>query len=391
MTQLTRARLGEVLRLDVDSVAVNSMETYATAGVRSFGRGLFLRGPVTGAESSYKTFNRLKRDQIVLSRLFAWEGAVSLVPPDFDGVYVSTEFPTFAVDLTLALPAYVGHFVRWPQFHEQLAGLTRGLGQRRKRVHAEQLLECEIPLPPLDVQRESVERLDAVTGAVAELSESSRSALKLSDALAVSLAARPDLDERTKRLTGWEEVGLGSVMVQADNKVKVTPDGVYPNLGILSYGRGLFEKPDIDGSRTSAAVLNQVRSGQFIYSRLFAFEGAYAYVPPEFDGRFVSNEFPTFDPNPDLLDARWLANVMRSPSSWAELRGSSKGLGVRRQRVPVEAILSYRIWLPPIETQKSMVAAIDRIESIQAARVDVERRTAALIPAELNRAFAEIK
>jgi type I restriction enzyme S subunit len=38
-----------------------------------------------------------------------------------------------------------------------------------------------------------------------------------------------------------------------------------------------------------------VRAKQFIYSRLFAFEGAYGVVPDEFDGLFVSNEYPTFD------------------------------------------------------------------------------------------------
>jgi type I restriction enzyme S subunit len=284
---------------------------------------------------------------------------------------------------------YLGLLCRWPDFWELLRSLSRGIGSRRERVHPDDLLGLEIDLPPIDVQRRVARRLGATADASSAIADLTRRAQELSDALSVSVSARPDLNERGRLRAGWQDLELNSVMVPAENKVKVEPDNAYPNLGILSYGRGVFEKPDIDGSRTSAAVLNQVRSGQFIYSRLFAFEGAYAYVPPEFDGRFVSNEFPTFDPNPDLLDARWLANFLRSPSRWAELRGSSKGLGVRRQRVPVEAILSYRIWLPPIETQKSMVAAIERIESIQAARVDVDRRTSALVPAELNRAFAE--
>ena len=46
--------------------------------------------------------------------------------------------------------------------------------------------------------------------------------------------------------------------------------------------------------------LRRVKEGQFIYSRLFAFEGAYGMVTKEFDGAFVSQEYPTFkcDPNP---------------------------------------------------------------------------------------------
>ena len=57
-------------------------------------------------------------------------------------------------------------------------------------------------------------------------------------------------------------------------------------------GRGVFDKPPIEGTRTSAKTLYRIRSRQFIYSRLFAFEGAYAAVPPRCDGRYVSNEFP---------------------------------------------------------------------------------------------------
>ncbi len=68
----------------------------------------------------------------------------------------------------------------------------------------------------------------------------------------------------------------------------------YPNLGIFSYAHGLFGKPPIDGSATSAGTLFRVRSGQFIYSKLFAFEGAYGVVTEDYNGRYVSNEYPTF-------------------------------------------------------------------------------------------------
>ncbi len=133
---------------------------------------------------------------------------------------------------------------------------------------------------------------------------------------------------------------------------RVEPNLSYPNVGIYSFGRGLFTKADIDGSMTSAKALHRIRAGQFIYSRLFAFEGAYTYVGDEFDGYFVSNEFPTFDVDPERLESRWLANYLRSPERWAELGGASKGIGVRRQRVPVEAVLNYEVWLPPICVQQ---------------------------------------
>jgi hypothetical protein len=103
---------------------------------------------------------------------------------------------------------------------------------------------------------------------------------------------------------------------------------------------------------------------------------------------YVSNEFPAFETDPEQLDARWLASFLRSPDRWADLGGRSKGLGVRRQRVPVEAVLDYELWLPPMATQRTMIAAIDDIEKANAARQAVLQRIDALLPAALNEAFA---
>jgi type I restriction enzyme S subunit len=204
------------------------------------------------------------------------------------------------------------------------------------------------------------------------------------------MATRPDLDGPAKSRAGWHRARLGSAMQLANSRVLVEANESYPNVGIYSFGRGLFEKPEIDGSSTSATALYRIKAGEFIYSRLFAFEGAYAYVPPEFNGFYVSNEFPAFETDPEQLDARWLASFLRSPDRWAELGGRSKGLGVRRQRVPVEAVLDYEIWLPPMTTQRAMVAAINDLERAGAARLAESERIDALLPAALNEAFAGV-
>jgi type I restriction enzyme S subunit len=179
-------------------------------------------------------------------------------------------------------------------------------------------------------------------------------------------------------------------MQPAFDSIHVEPEGSYPNLGIFSFGRGLFAKPNIEGGATSAKVLNRVHAEQFIYSRLFAFEGSYAFVVREFDGYFVSNEFPTFDTDPEQLEARWLANYLRSPDRWAELASSSKGLGVRRQRVPVESVLAYELWLPPVEQQRAMVQMIDRLEQARVSRAQADAWIGSLAPAAVNEAFAGI-
>jgi hypothetical protein len=223
---------------------------------------------------------------------------------------------------------------------------------------------------------------------LAELVDTEREILALLEKLEGELGwALPDPEDGDEEAGLWRQVRLGSAMQPAIERVTVQANRSYPNVGVYSFGRGLFEKPEIDGATTAATTLNRIKAGQFIYSRLFAFEGAYAYVPSHFDGYYVSGEFPAFDTDPEQLDARWLAAYLASPDRWADLAGRSKGLGVRRQRVPVEAVMNYEVWLPPIAKQRAMVGTIDSLDRVRAARRGADKRFDALLPAALNEAF----
>jgi type I restriction enzyme S subunit len=163
--------MGEVLSLARDEVPVKLEETYHTAGIYSFGRGLFARPPITGAETKYKTLYRLHQDQLVLSRLKAWEGAVAIVTPDFHSMCVSQEYPTFEVNSEHAEPSYLSWLCRWDHFWDALRNQSKGVGARRDRVHPDRLLAVEVPLPPLEEQR----RLAGIARTMDELDKVTRS------------------------------------------------------------------------------------------------------------------------------------------------------------------------------------------------------------------------
>jgi type I restriction enzyme S subunit len=151
---------------------------------------------------------------------------------------------------------------------------------------------------------------------------------------------------------------------------------------MYSYARGLFLKRPIAGSATSAKVLFRVKKDQFIYSRLFAFEGAYGVVPAEFDGAFVSNEYPTFDVDRSRLLPQFLELYFKQPTVWEAVAKASTGVGHRRQRVPPSGVLSTTIPLPPLSDQQGMVARIDaiagKIEEAKRLRGEAEQEAAAL-------------
>jgi type I restriction enzyme S subunit len=160
-------------------------------------------------------------------------------------------------------------------------------------------------------------------------------------------------------MKGWPKVALGELLQHASEPVRVQQGAEYPNFGIYSFGRGLFAKPPISGLQTSAGTLYRVRAGNFIYSRLFAFEGSYGLVDDAFDGHFTSNEYPSFSLDTSRLVPGFLRAYFLFPLVWQEIAMGSKGVGSRRIRVQPDKVLAHRIPLPPLSEQHAIVASLD--------------------------------
>lgn len=176
---------------------------------------------------------------------------------------------------------------------------------------------------------------------------------------------------------------LGKVLRLERKPVRVDPSLEYPNLGLYSFGKGVFPKPPISGAATSAPTLYRVKAGQFIYSRLFAFEGAFAVVPSEMDGWFVSNEYPTFDVDESKVLAEFLRLAICRRATWEELAGMTVGMGHRRQRLHPDAFLAFEMDLPPLEEQHRIVGAVGAADGLARAAI-VEAQAARALAAALH-------
>lgn len=176
----TSVVLGDVMELSVEQVVVDDHQSYELAGVYSYGRGLFSRGPMQGSSTQYRVLNRLHEDDFVVSKLKAWEGAVAMVPRTLDGAVVSPEFPTFRLDQSRIIPEFMGLLCRRPHFWSALADLSSGTVNRRTRVHPAQVMSISALLPPLDEQDQLV----------AKFREIQRATKVAEDALAALQSAR---------------------------------------------------------------------------------------------------------------------------------------------------------------------------------------------------------
>lgn len=348
--------LGEVLQPASAAVSVEPEGEYPIAGIYSFGRGLIRRPTIRGSETSYATLSRLRAGQLAMSKLNAWEGALAVVPEEFEGSYVSPEYPVFEIDSDQADPAYLAHLVTWPGLWERLT--PRGSMVRRKRTNPSTLLATRAPLPDLGEQRRIAARLDS---AFMKL-EAVRSARVRTDALRTALTDRLLSDSGV-------ETSLGEFLAPHDDVVNVIPTEKYNTAGILSYGRGLFARPRIQGSETSYKRYNKIHTGQFVYSKLFGWEGALAVVPPEFDGFYMSHEFPSFTVRESRADVSYVGHLARWARLHERLSGKGTGMGSRRQRINPGRLMSTTIPLPSLPEQRRIVNLLNKaVRSEQSAK-----------------------
>ncbi|MGI5457502.1 restriction endonuclease subunit S [Streptomyces sp. CA-249302] len=160
--------LGDVMHLDVVRTPMESGTTYRLAGVLNAGKGLVDKDAFDGADTEYTAMNVLRENQVVMRKLTAWEGPISVVPAEFDGFVASNEFPTFTLSADVA-PAWMRHVCRTPRLWAEMQSRVVGTVQRRKRLNPDQLLSLTLPIPSRPEQEEAAEALDAIEGQAAAI------------------------------------------------------------------------------------------------------------------------------------------------------------------------------------------------------------------------------
>lgn len=164
-------RIGDFATLRPPDVTVDPLTEYHFAGVYSFGRGVFRGQRKLGSEFAYPKLTRLRVGNFTYPKLMAWEGALGVVPPNCDGLVVSTEFPVFEIDEQIMLPEVMDTHFRSPEVWPTLSGQSGGTNVRRRRINPKDFLNLKMPCPSREAQaaiRECVSRSSSIIAIQAE-------------------------------------------------------------------------------------------------------------------------------------------------------------------------------------------------------------------------------
>lgn len=375
----SKVALGELLRRSDESAVLDPGAEYHEVTIKLWGKGVVSRGKVRGSDVvSVRRF--VRSNQLIMSKIDARNGAIGLVPPELDGAIVSNDFPSFEFrDPERCDAAFMGWLVRSAPFVELCKAASEGT-TNRVRIKEDRFLDQQIGLPPLSEQQDIVARLDALAERTREVEAHLDAVERISSDLLLSLH---------DRLAAARVVRLCEVLELREISEAVTAAGIYPQVGVRGFGGGLFPKPAISGTETSYKTFNRLYAGAIVLSQVKGWEGAIARCPIELDGWFVSPEYRTFRCKPDLASSEYFGELVGTEWFWTRLQEATRGVGARRERTRPEQFLNIELPLPVLTDQLRIVEILIRQSPLKSRHAAIRQANAALLPATLERLFAE--
>lgn len=178
-----QARVGDVLELQRRKVALDASEEYVEVGLRSFGKGLFHKPAVAGADLGNKKVYRIEPDDLVISNVFAWEGALAVASESERGLIGSHRFMTWTPrEANQVDVRYLWHYFLSEPGLLRLQRASPGSAGRNRTLGIAAFEDAKIPLPDLPQQQRIAAHLDRMarrSDVLAHSAQSGSSILRL--------------------------------------------------------------------------------------------------------------------------------------------------------------------------------------------------------------------
>jgi type I restriction enzyme, S subunit len=160
----------------------------------------------------------------------------------------------------------------------------------------------------------------------------------------------------------FPRISLNELIILERRPVKVFPDKEYQEIGLYSFGKGIFHKPPRKGVEVGNKKLFQIKKGDFILHITFSWEGAIGLATIDDDGLFGSPRFPTFKIDEKKCNPKFLYHYFRTKEGVKQLGKISPGSALRNRVLSVKRISEIEVPLPKtLEEQKSIIDKIEKI------------------------------
>ncbi|MCX6000298.1 MAG: N-6 DNA methylase, partial [Chloroflexi bacterium] len=280
----------------------------------------------------------------------------------------------------LVLPAYLSHLLRSSQVLAHVDSIKAGVAQYN--VSLQQVGDIEIPLPPLEVQKEIVAEIEGhqrvINGARAVL-----------DSYRPHIPIDPD----------WPTVAIEDLVADAPHSMKAGPFGsslkkeFYVPSGYKIYGQEQVIRGDakfgdyyISEEKYRELESCKVKAGDVLISLVGTY-GKTLIVPDDHEPGIINPRLLKLTLNPEKMAPTFFVAAFAQESVMSQVHGMS--YGGTMDILSLKVLKSLRIPLPPLATQQAIVAEIEAEQALVAANRELIARFEKKIQATLARVWGE--
>jgi len=351
---------------------------YRQIGVRLWGEGAYERESMDGADTQYKTLSCVEPDDIIVNKIWARNGSVSVVNKVLAGCYCSSEFPLYRPIPDALYPKWFYWITKARWFWNSCDEKSRGTSGKN-RIKPHKFLEIHIPLPPLDEQRRIVAKIESILSKIDEARQL-RQAIQ-NDAQAMLHSAFQQI------VKSAEYCSMAEVAPIVRRPVMIEPDGKYLELGVRSFGKGVFHKPTLIGAELDWQKLYRIHTGDLVISNIKAWEGAIAVASNNDHERVGSHRYITCVPQDNIITSGFLCFYLLSDEGIKQVQAASPGSADRNRTLAIKRLEKIKISTPPFNKQLWFNRLQAQVAAIHQTQTDNQVELDALLPSLLSKAF----
>ena len=383
-------KLEKVLEPIRETAEISPLESYKQITVRLHHKGIILRGEKNGEEIKSKQYFA-RKEQFLISRIDARNGAMGLVPPELDGAIVTNDFLTYDIDKNRLFPRYFDYLTSTKGFVDECIRASEGT-TNRVRLKPDKFLEIEIPFPPLEEQERIVARIE-------ELLSRTKEARRLR---AEAVREAEEMFERGESKI-FEELAeeRGTIAIE-ESPISLNPEQVNPkekfgersfiyiDLSSVAQNTGkILEKKEIMGINAPSRARRKMRKDDVVFGAVRPNLKRCFVVFEDLDEHICSTGFTIFRPEKEKINPYFLRYQLLS--DFFINQSVEEATGAHYPAINDKNMRKLLINIPSIDIQRRIVAYLDslqaKVDELKKLQKESEKEMEELVPSILDKAF----
>lgn len=368
--------LGSVIKHRKSFIEIDDFRKYKLCRVQTKAQGVVLREEKDGSEIKTKQQQVCRAGELIFAEMDARFGGYGIIPPELDGSIVSSHYFLYEINTEEIDRQFLSYCLSQPWFLSQVE--AKG-STNYAAIRPHQVLNYEIPLPPISDQKRLVAKIGVVKNNLNQIlkirSEQSK------DIKNLLYSKYSEIIENADRLP------MNEVAPIHRRPVKIELDETYQELGTRSFFKGVFEKESFRGSDLTWEKPYWIKSGDLVFSNIKAWEGSVALISQKHDGWVASHRYITCLPNYELIKPEFLLYFFSTPAGMDILSNASPGSADRNRTLNTKKLMLAKVPVPNFELQKEFVELFHKVEALREHHKQTEKELDELMPSLLDKAF----